>query len=69
MYSIEELKLWYDEKYCLEKVKEDGFNIQYCKNLSEKVQLEAVKQNGYSIQYIDVKKYPSVYEQYILIYM
>ena len=37
----------------LEAIKQNGNNIMYIRNPSEKVQLEAVKQNGNIIQYIN----------------
>lgn len=37
----------------LEKVKQDGYSIQYMKNPSENVKLAAVEDDGCSIQFID----------------
>ena len=46
------LLVWYDEKYCLEAVKQNGYTLQYVKEQSEAVCLEAVKQNGDALRYV-----------------
>jgi len=52
--SKEELLRWQnDEKFQLEQMIKNGYNIRYMHNPSEKVCLEAVKTNALSIQYIN----------------
>ena len=52
MYSKEEFEKWYDEKYCLEMVRENGLTLRYIKNQTEKICLEAIRQNWYALQYV-----------------
>ena len=51
--SKEELLRWQnDEKFQLEQMIKNGYNIRYMHNPSEKVCLEAVKKSGACIRYI-----------------
>ncbi len=43
---------WNDPKYCLEAVKEDGYNLEYVINQTPEICLEAVKINGNALQYV-----------------
>lgn len=52
-WDLTEYEKWYDEKYCIEAVKEDGYSLQYVKEQTEAICIEAVKENGYSLQYVD----------------
>ena len=47
-----EFELWFDEKHCLEAVKNEGYALQYVKEQSETVCLEAVKNEGYALKYV-----------------
>jgi hypothetical protein len=67
MYKKEELMKWYNNEYCLKKVKFDGYNIAYTHNPSEELCMEAVKENHKSIQFIDIIKYPRVWDYYVLL--
>lgn len=40
------------EEEQLQVVKEDGYDIEYINNPSEKIKLEAVKENGLAIRYV-----------------
>lgn len=48
---------WHNEKYCLIKVKEDGYNLQFVKNKTEAICLAAVRQNIDALEFIDLYKY------------
>ncbi len=43
---------WNDPEYCLEAVKQDGYNIEYVINQTPEICLEAVKQDGYNIEHV-----------------
>lgn len=49
---ISELKIWEDNKYCLEAVKRDGSTLEYVRNQTEEICLKAVKQYGLALQYV-----------------
>ena len=51
-WDLSEYETWYDEKHCLEAVKQNGYTLQYVKEQTEEICLEAVKQNGYVLQYV-----------------
>src|SRR4030042_1160411 len=51
-WDVTEYEKWYDEKYCLEAVKSDGYSLQYVRDQTEQICLEAVKSDGYSLQYV-----------------
>ena len=43
---------WYDPKYCLAAVMQDGNALRYLKDQTEEICLAAVKQNGYALSYV-----------------
>ena len=51
-WDLTEYEKWYDKKYCMAAVKEDGGSLQYVKEQSPEICIEAVKQNGYSLQFV-----------------
>ena len=51
-WDVTKYEKWYDEKYCLEAVKQDSDALQYVKEQTETICLEAVKQDGYALQYV-----------------
>ena len=65
---------WNDSEYCLEAVKENGYNLEYVKEQTPEICLEAVKEDGYALEYVKeqtptiihyLKKYNmSLYELY-----
>ena len=65
MKSKKNLLKWYDEEYCLQAVKQNGYDLQYVKNPTEEICLEALNQNIEVINYIDIKKFPKIYEKYL----
>ena len=46
---------WYDYKYCMNAVKEDGDALQFVKIQTEEICIEAVKQDGYALQYVEIQ--------------
>ena len=52
-WNVTEFEKWYDNNYCLEAVKQDGYALKYVKEQTEELCLEAVKQNEYALQYVD----------------
>ena len=52
MYKKEDLLKWYDKEYCLKRVKENGYNLEYVKNQTEDICLAAVKQNGFALSHV-----------------
>ncbi len=51
-WDVTEYEKWYDEKFCLEAVKRNGYLLQYVKDQTEAVCLEAVKSDGDSLRYV-----------------
>ena len=60
-----DLLKWYDKKYCLEAVKQNGLALQFVKNQTEEICLIALNKNVEAIDFIDIKKFPKVYEKYL----
>jgi len=52
MHAKEDLLKWYDKSYCLESVKQDGYNLRFVKNQTSQICLESVKQNGHSLRFV-----------------
>ena len=50
--DVSQYEKWYNQKYCLEAVKNDGFALRYVREQSEAVCLEAVKNYGFALQYV-----------------
>ena len=50
--ELKEFKKWGDEKYCIEKVKKNGYALRYVKNQTDEICIEAVKQNGDALRYV-----------------
>ena len=50
--DVTEYECWYDRKYCLEAVKENGYALSYVKEQTNDLCLEAVKENGYALMYV-----------------
>lgn len=48
----DELAKWYDEDYCLEAVKKNGWALQYVNSQTPEICLEAIKQNGWALRYV-----------------
>ena len=51
-WDVTDYEKWYDEKYCLEAVKQNSYALQYVKNQTEPICLEAVKEDGDTLQYV-----------------
>ena len=45
MRTEKDLLKWYDEEYCLERVKYNGPFLKYVKNQTEKICMEAIREN------------------------
>ena len=45
-------KQWYDLKFCLKAVENDGYALQYVKEQSEAVCLKAVENDGDALRYV-----------------
>ena len=43
---------WSNEKECLERVKQNGYALQYVETKTPEMCLEAVKQNGYAFKFV-----------------
>lgn len=43
----------FNEKECLEAVKQDGLALEYVKEQTPEICLESVKQNGLALEYVD----------------
>ena len=44
--------IWDNYDLCLELIKQNGLNLKYIKEQTNKICLEAVKQNGHALQYV-----------------
>jgi hypothetical protein len=53
--KLKDLELWFNQKHCLEAVKQDGYALMYVKDQSESICLEAVKRNGDALRYVNIK--------------
>ena len=53
--DVSEYECWYNEKYCLRAVKEDGDALRYVKEQTPELCLEAVKDNGDALRYVNKK--------------
>ena len=53
--DVSEYECWYDEKYCLEAVKNYGHALRYVKEQTPELCLEAVKDNGDALRYVNKK--------------
>ena len=51
-WNLTEYEKWYDTKYCLEAVKNDGYALGYVKEQTKEICLEAVKNNGDALRYV-----------------
>jgi len=52
-WDLTEYEKWYDEEYCLEAVKQNGYTLKYVRIQTKEICLEAVKENKYALQYVD----------------
>lgn len=52
-WDVTQYEKWYDTKYCLEAVKQDGYALQYVKNQTPEICIEAVKQDGYALRFVN----------------
>ena len=52
-WDVTEYEPWYDEEYCLEAVKRNGYALKYVKEQTKEICIEAVKQNSDALQYVD----------------
>src|SRR4030043_204907 len=59
-WDVTEYEKWYDEKYCLEAVKSDGYSLRYVRDQTEQICLEAVKSDGDSLRYVNKKVFISI---------
>ena len=51
-WDLTEYEKWYDRDYCLEAVKQNGYDLQFVKQQDKEICLEAVKQNGLALRYV-----------------
>ena len=51
--EISKLRVWDDEKYCMEAVRQNGSALQYVRDQRETICLEAVRENGYALKYVN----------------
>ena len=51
----EELAKWYDEEYCLDAVKNNGYELKYIKIQTPEICLEAVKNYAWALKYIKIQ--------------
>jgi len=51
-FTKKELEQWYDEKYCLAAVEQDGYALRYVKEQTEAICLKAVEQDGDALRYV-----------------
>ena len=66
MYNKKDLLKWYDNDYCLEAVKQNGYALQFIENPTKKMCLTAITQDLHIIQFINIKKFPEVWDKYML---
>ncbi len=62
----EDLLKWYNKEYCREQIDIDEANIIYCKCDDISFWDYYLSIDGSNIKLIDVKKYPTLYNKYIL---
>ena len=51
-WDVTEYEKWYDEKYCLEVVQQDGSALAYVKVQTPEICLAAVQQYGVALRYV-----------------
>ena len=66
VFSKEELLQWYDSEYCKEQFDSNIDNIKYCKCEDIEFWEHVLEKDSTLIQFIDIKKYPILYQKYVM---
>ena len=51
--EIGKLRVWDDEKYCMEAVRQKGSALKYVRDQTEEICMAAVKKDGYALKYVN----------------
>ena len=54
------------EEMCLEAIEQEDYLFLYVRNQTKKLCLVMIEKNPESIRFIDIKKFPEIWDRYVL---